>query len=173
MRRDAVQLDGDDADVFGPQRHLDAGELFHRHRPGVVVVHRRQIVEAIGVADVLVVGEVLADLLLAAMQIAQVRDGFEHHLAVGAQDDAQHAVGGRVLRAHVDEHLFGLHVDVLIQPRRARGRRLTVRACAGSISDIGVEAVVMNAAPIKRVILGEPGAVCQNGERYVQVGLEQ
>ena len=120
VRCDAVQLDGDDADVLGPQRHFDVGELFHRHRPGVVVVHRRQVVQAVGVADVLVVGEVLGDLFLAAMQVAEVRHGFEHHLAVGAQDDAQHAMGGRMLRAHVDEHLFGLHVDIFIEPPGAR-----------------------------------------------------
>ena len=80
---------GDDADVFGALRHFDARELFDGHRPGVVVVHRRQVVEPIGVANVLVVSEVLADLLLAAMQVAQVRNGFEDHLAVGAQHDAQ------------------------------------------------------------------------------------
>ena len=92
---DAVELDGEDADVFGPRRDLDAGEFFDGHRPGVVVVHGREVVEAVGVADVLVVGEVLADLLLAAVEVAEVGDGFEDHLAVGAEDDAEHAVGGR------------------------------------------------------------------------------
>ncbi|MBK8267144.1 MAG: hypothetical protein IPK83_02090 [Planctomycetes bacterium] len=42
-----------------------------------------------------------------------MRDRLEHHLAIGAQDDAKHAVGGRVLRPHVDEHFLGGHVVLL------------------------------------------------------------
>lgn len=73
----------------------------------MVVVHGREIVEAVGVTNVLIIGEILGNLFLAAMEIAEMRRGFEDHFAIGAENDAQHAVSGRVLRPHVDEHLLG------------------------------------------------------------------
>src|SRR6185503_4649711 len=54
------------------------------------------------------------DLFLAAMQITQVGNRLQHHLAVGTQHDSQHAMRGRMLRAHVDEHFLRLHVQLLI-----------------------------------------------------------
>jgi len=80
-------------DEFGAGRDFNIGEGFHGHRPGVVVVHRGEIVEAIGVADVLHIGEIFGDLFLAAVEVAEVRDGFEHHFAIGAQDQAEYAMG--------------------------------------------------------------------------------
>jgi uncharacterized membrane-anchored protein len=38
--------------------------------------------------------------------------GPHHLLAVEAHDDAQRAVGGRVLRADVEGHALGLELDV-------------------------------------------------------------
>ena len=39
-----------------------------------------------------------------------------HDLAVGAQLDAQHAVGGRVLRPHVEDHLVGVEIGRRLAP---------------------------------------------------------
>ena len=55
---------------------------------------------------------ILADLLGTAVQIAQVRHDFGDDLAVGAQDEPQDAVRGRMLRPHVDEHLVGADVEL-------------------------------------------------------------
>ena len=51
------------------------------------------------VADRLVVVGVLADLLDAAVEVAEDRVEVDDLLAVDLEDDPQHAVGGRVLRA--------------------------------------------------------------------------
>jgi len=53
---------------------------------------------------VVVVG-VLAELLDAAMEVAQDRVEVDDLLALDLQDDPEDAVGRRVLWAHVDEHL--------------------------------------------------------------------
>ena len=41
------------------------------------------------------------------MQIADIRDRFADHFAVGLNHEAQHAVGRRMLRPDADGHLFG------------------------------------------------------------------
>jgi hypothetical protein len=48
----------------------------------------------------------------AAMEVADVRLDLRHHLAVGAEHEPEHAVGARVLRPHVDEHLVGADVEL-------------------------------------------------------------
>ena len=50
-----------------------------------------------------------------------MRHRFEHHLAVRAQDDAQHAVRGRMLRPHVDKHFLGAHVVLVVALAQVRG----------------------------------------------------
>ena len=56
--------------------------------------------------------EVLADLLGAAVQVADVRRDLGDDLAVGPQHEPQHAVRAGMLRAHVDEHLVGADVEL-------------------------------------------------------------
>ena len=46
------------------------------------------------------------------MHVADDRIGVEHTLAVEAHDQAQRAVGGRVLRAEVEDHVAGVELDV-------------------------------------------------------------
>ncbi len=70
-----------------------------------------QVVHPVGVGNPLPRREVLADLLGAAVQIADVRRDFADDLAVGPQHQAQHAVRAGVLRPHVDEHLVGADVE--------------------------------------------------------------
>src|SRR5262249_31998240 len=57
-------------------------------------------------------GDVLADLLGAAVEVAEVRGDFGDDLAVGPQHEPQHPVGAGVLRTHVDEHLVGPDVEL-------------------------------------------------------------
>ena len=57
-------------------------------------------------------GAHLGELLVAAVHVAGRRLGPHHLLAVEAHDDAQRAVGGRVLRADVEGHPLGLELDV-------------------------------------------------------------
>jgi len=55
--------------------------------------------------------KVLADLLPAAMQVADVRRHFGDHLAVGPQHQPQHPVRAGMLRPHVDQHLVAAQVE--------------------------------------------------------------
>ena len=48
----------------------------------------------------------------AAVQVAEVGSDFRDHLAVGAQDEAQHAVRAGVLRTHIDQHLIGSDIEL-------------------------------------------------------------
>ena len=79
---------------------------------------RVEVVLAVGPRDDLVVLAVLADLLEAAVQIADVRDAAHDRLAVELEHQAQHAVRRRVLRPDVDEHVLAVEL------RLERGRRL-------------------------------------------------
>ena len=76
----------------------------------MLLVHRRDVVEPVEVADRLQVGLVLDQLLGAAMQQADVRVDALHHLAVELQHQPQHPVRRRMLRAEVDVEIadFGL-----------------------------------------------------------------
>ena len=63
-------------------RHLDAQQLLDRQREGVLLVHRRDVVEPVEVRHRLQVGLVLDQLLGAAMQQADMRIGALDDLAV-------------------------------------------------------------------------------------------
>ena len=77
-------------------------QLLAGEAEGVLLVHRRDVVEAVEIADRLQVGLVLDQLLGAAVQQADVGVDALHHLAVELQHEAQHAVGGGMLGAEVD-----------------------------------------------------------------------
>ena len=75
---------------------------------GMLLVHRRDIVEPVEIADRLQIGLVLDQLLGAAMQQADMRIDALDNLAVEFQHQAQHAVGRRMLRAEIDGESCGL-----------------------------------------------------------------
>src|SRR5690606_4497935 len=74
-------------------------------------------VEAVHVADRLVERLGLGELLGAAVEQAEVRIGALHDLAVHLQDQAQHAMRGRALRAEV----HGVVADFLARLGRVAG----------------------------------------------------
>ncbi len=63
-----------------------------------------EIVDAVGERDDLLVELGLAGLLDAGVQVADVGGEGDDGLAVDLEHEAQHAVGGGVLRAHVEDH---------------------------------------------------------------------
>src|SRR6476469_2868715 len=90
------------ADELGALRDGDADELLHRERVGVLLVHRRHVVEAVEIRQRLEIGLVLDQLLGAAMEQPDMRiDAFDN-LAVELEHEAQQAVRGRVLRPEID-----------------------------------------------------------------------
>ena len=105
---DAVQLREDDADGLRARRRFHVQQLLDRQAVAQAVGDRRHVVHAVHVGIELRVGAVLGDLLHAAMQVADDALGAQHLLAVELEDDAQHAVRGRVLRAHVEDQFGGV-----------------------------------------------------------------
>ena len=101
MVEDAGDLVVQHPDPFGPLRDLDPEQVLDREHVGVLLGERRDVVEAVEVADALDVGPVLDQLLGAAMQQADVRVGALDDLAVELEHEAQHAVRGRMLGPEV------------------------------------------------------------------------
>src|SRR3546814_3044856 len=78
------------ADVLPAQRRLDAQQPLGGQGEGMLLAHRRHVVEAVEVGHRLQVGLVLDELLGAAMQQADVRVGALDHLAVHHQRSEEH-----------------------------------------------------------------------------------
>ena len=120
---DPVELGREDADVLGPARDLDVHQLLEGEDRRPLVEQRADVLERVRVADGLVVVGVLAQLLDAAMEVAEDRIEVDHLLAVELEDHPQHAVGRGMLRPHVDEHLAvaeRVELGLALGPRRVR-----------------------------------------------------
>ena len=105
---DAAQLRQDDADVLRPRRSFHVQQLLDRLAVTQPVGDRGHVIHAVHVRIEHRVGAVLGNLLYAAMQVADDALGAQDLLAVQLQDDAQHAVRGRMLRPHVEHQLGGV-----------------------------------------------------------------
>ena len=112
MRRDTGQFAADDADVLAArrQRLVDAHQLLDGERVSDVAGQRCEVIQSIRVRDELGVSHVLRDLFVAAMQVADVGHRLGDDLAVHLQQDAQHAVRGRMRRPHVEDHLLAFEI---------------------------------------------------------------
>ena len=102
VRQEAADLAVEHADELAAARHGDAEQALDRQREGVLLVHRRDVVEPIEIGHVLQVGARLHQLLGAAMQEADMRVDALDDLAVELQHHTQHAVRRRMLRPKVD-----------------------------------------------------------------------
>ena len=118
--QDAGDLVEHHADVLGAQRRSDAEQSLDGHHIGVLVAHHRDVVEPVHVADRLVVGLGLRELLGGAVQQADMRIGFLDDLAVELEHETQHAVRRRVLRTEV--HGVGLDLGHRLSVLSAPGR---------------------------------------------------
>ncbi len=105
----------------------DVQQLLEGHDPRPLAEQRADVLERVEVADRLVVVGVLAQLLDAAMEVAEHRVEVDDLLAVELEDDPEHAVGRGVLGPHVDEHLAvaeRVELGLALGPRRVRRDRL-------------------------------------------------
>ena len=107
---DAAELAAHRAEVLGAQRDLELEQPLAGDRVALVGEHRGDVVDAVGVGHEARVADDLADLLDAAVQVADVGDGGADHLAVGLDEEVDDAVGGGVLRTEVEDHLLGVLV---------------------------------------------------------------
>ena len=125
MRRDAGEFAAHDADVLAArrQRLVDAHQLLDGERVSDVAGERREVIQSIRVRDELGVSHVLRDLLVTAMEVADVGHRLGDDLAVHLEQDAQHAVRGRMRRPHVEDHLLALHVTQFAGSRSFRRTR--------------------------------------------------
>ena len=115
------------ADVLRALRRRDAEQSLDGEHVGVLVAHHRYVVQPVHVADRLVEGLRLGELLGPAVQQTDVRIGFLDDLAVHLQHQAQHAVSSRVLRPEVHRVV----ADLAHRRHRVRGHQ---RGASGSLS---------------------------------------
>ena len=102
MVEDAADLAIEHADILPALRHFEAEELFDRQREGVLLIHRRDVIEPVEIGDRLQIGLVLDQLLGAAMKQADMRIDARDDLAVEVEHEAQNAMGGGMLRPEID-----------------------------------------------------------------------
>src|SRR5262249_15306169 len=82
-----------------------------REAERVLLIHRRDVIQPVEIADILEIGLVLDQLLGAAMEEPDMRIDSFNHLAVELKHQAQHAVCRGMLWPEIDrevsERLFG------------------------------------------------------------------
>ena len=105
MVQDAADFGVEHAHIGGALGHGNAGELLDGQAEGVLLIHRRDVIEAVEIADALKIGLVLQQLLGAAVQKADMRVNALDDFAIQLQHHAQHAVSGGVHRAEIDREI--------------------------------------------------------------------
>ena len=101
---------------------MNPKQLFDRQHIGHVVRQGREIIQSIRVRNELGVGHVLGDLLIAAVEIADLRNGPGNDLAIQLEHDPQHAMRRRMRRPHVQDYLFAMKIFEFFRPRLPRRR---------------------------------------------------
>src|SRR5262245_40009706 len=102
MREQAPDFAIEDADKLPALGHRDAEQLLGRQAERVFLIHRRDVIEAVEVAQRLQVSLVLDQLLGPAVQKADMRVDALDHLTVELQHEAQYAVRRRVLGPEIE-----------------------------------------------------------------------
>ena len=118
---DPGQLEQDRADHLGARRRLDAHQLLAGEDERHLVGEAAEPVDAVDERRHLRERADLGELFVPAVHVAGNRFGPHDLLAVEAADDAQRAVGGRVLRADVEGHALRLELDVQARVGRLAG----------------------------------------------------
>ncbi len=112
---DAAQLAGDRADRLAARRELDAQQLLARPCARRCRWRSGGVVHPVDDGDVLVVVEVLAEFLEAAVQVADVRRAADDAFAVEFQHQAQRGVRGRVLRAEIERPAVLSYASIVLR----------------------------------------------------------
>ncbi len=105
MRQNAADFAVQHADQLSTARHGNAEQLFRRKAEGMLLIHRRDVIEPVEVRNRLQIGLLFDQLFSTAMKQTNVRIDALDHLAVKLQHEAQHAVRRRMLRSEVDSEI--------------------------------------------------------------------
>jgi hypothetical protein len=106
MRDDPRELGRDYAKHLASLRDLDAEQPLSPDCKRYVVSDRVQVIFAISPRDDLIVLAVLANLLEAAVEIADMRYAANDGFSVELENKAKHAVRRGMLRPDVDQHVI-------------------------------------------------------------------
>ncbi len=117
MACDPVQLTGNGPYIFRTLRHLDAAELFHGLHVCEIEQQGPRVVHPCGVRQELHVAFVLRHLFVHPVEITKHRLSADKVLPVHLQNNPEHPVGARMLRAEVDEKaiLFFMRLEGIKQ----------------------------------------------------------
>ena len=96
------------ADVERAFRRLNAEQFLDRQYIAMLVAHHGDVIEAVHVADTLVVWLVLCELLRTTVKQSDMRVGALDDLAIHFKHETQNAVRGRMLRAEIDSVVTNL-----------------------------------------------------------------
>ena len=102
MRQDAADFRIEHADQLATDRHLGRRQLLDGQRIGMLLVHRRDIVETVEIGHSLQIGLGLDQLFGAAMQKPDMRIDPLDDFPVEFEHKPQHAVRRRMLWAEID-----------------------------------------------------------------------
>ena len=109
---DPVELEEDRPQVLGARRDLELDQPLDRAAEGLHLEEVGDVVHPLDEGDDLPVALVLAGLFDPGVDVADHRLQVADDLAFEVDDQPQHAVGGRVVRADVDRHHLGLQVEL-------------------------------------------------------------
>ena len=158
---DAVELHEQDPHDLGLLRDvvLDVEQPLDAEQVGHLVVERAEVVHPGAERDALRPGAELHVLLDAGVEVADAATGLGHRLALELEDQAEHAVRRRVLRAHVDD-------DALVGVTgvgEALGDGVPVLAGDGEDATLGGLAAA--GVEISVVLIGVPSSLCDGGAK--------
>src|SRR5205807_10349260 len=97
MREQAPDLAIEDADELPALGHRDAEQLLGCQAERMLLIHRRDVIEAIKIRNRLQIGLVLDQFLRSAMEQADMRIDAFHDLAVELQYQTEYPVSRRML----------------------------------------------------------------------------
>src|SRR4029453_15354372 len=119
------------AKYFAARSELDAHELLRRPVPGQFVVDRGRVVHPIDDGDILVVVEMFAKLLEAAVQVSDVRRGADDSFAIQLKHQSKGGMRGGMLRTEVQGPAVSRFTVLCFGKQIRRGLGKRVRHGAG------------------------------------------
>jgi len=116
VRQDSANFGVENTDELTANRNFQLQHLFDGERESMLLVHRRDVVEAIEIRNGLKIGLRFDQLFGAAVQEADMRIDALDDFAIELEHQTQNAVRGRVLRSEVDRKVANVmfsHSDAL------------------------------------------------------------